>query len=112
VEPVAVGDASVVHYSLGQLKGGFESFAVVDGVKGSGLAEVGGVGHGVEGGHFRVVVGKALPGEDAVDEPPSPLRSPEDLPFLQVGVVQLPPRPSEVAPRPPVISPGVFCWAG
>jgi hypothetical protein len=92
------------------LEGGFDPFAVVDGVKGGGLAEVGGVGHGVEGGHFRVVVGKALSGEDAVDEPPSPLRSPEDLRFLQVGVVQLP--PGEVASQPPVRSPGVFCWAG
>ena len=62
MEPVAVGGASVVHYSLGQLEGGFDAFAVVDGVDGGGLAEVGGVGHGVEGGHFRVVVGKALSG--------------------------------------------------
>jgi hypothetical protein len=42
VEPVAVGGASVVHYSLGRLEGGFDSFAVVDGVGGGGLAEVGG----------------------------------------------------------------------
>jgi len=42
VEPVAVGGASVIHYSLGRLEGGFDSFAVVDGVDGGGLAEVGG----------------------------------------------------------------------